>query len=75
MVERIAGFCDLLKSRIFLFSMVMTWGDEYNLHIDRSRCSSFQLILVFASLSSSLLSAYLDFNLEVLGEHFPILAL
>lgn len=25
-LERIAGFCDLLKSRISLFSMVMTWG-------------------------------------------------
>jgi hypothetical protein len=32
-------------------------GDECNLHIYRSRCSSFQLILIS---SSSLLAAYLD---------------
>lgn len=69
------GFCDLLKNRIFLFGMVMSWGtNTICIYTVRD-------VQVFNLFSSSLLFllfstvCILRFNLEVPSEYFPILGI
>ena len=70
------GFCDLLKSRIFLFGMMMSWGTNticiYTVHDVQviNLFSSSLLFLLFLLVSTVCI---LRFNLEVPWEYFPIL--
>jgi len=72
------GFCDLLKSRIFLFGMVMSWGTNticiYTVHDVQvfNLFSSSLLFLLFLLFSTVCI---LRFNLEVPSEYFPILGI
>jgi len=72
------GFCDLLKSRIFLFGMVMSWRTNticiYTVHDVQvfNLFSSSLLFLLFRLFSTVCI---LRFNLEVPSEYFPILGI
>lgn len=72
------GFCDLLKSRIFLFGMVMSWRTNticiYTVHDVQvfNLFSSSLLFLLFLLFSTVCI---LRFNLEVPSEYFPILGI
>jgi len=69
------GFCDLLKNRIFLFGMVMSWGTNticiYTVH-DVQVFNLFSSSLLFLLFSTVCI---LRFNLEVPSEYFPILGI
>jgi len=76
------GFCDLLKSRIFLFGMVMSWRTNticiYTVHdVQVFNLFSSSLLFLFLLFLFLLFSTVciLRFNLEVPSEYFPILGI